>query len=441
VSGIALWILLCAVAFIWLVVLLRHDRISLGLPIAYLGGLLLIHVPGAFTPLLSNQFTFNAEIIELGIRFTAIGALCFVAGVQVARFINRKKRPFYRYVDRGEFWFFCLIGGLIVQFGLSFLGQLPSVQAAIDRGSAIWMLGALSGLRYAIGRNDLKSMMLWGALTMIYPVLILLLGGFLSYGSAALMIVASTLAVSVRSPIKLIVVGTLGVYLGLTLFVNYFVHRTEYRETAWSNASFGNRIDAAAEIFSNFQWFDPTNVEQLGALNIRLNQNFFVGMAAVRLRQEQVGYLYGQSIWEGAEALIPRALWPDKPVFGGSGHIVADMTGLHLNEETSWGVGNVMEFQINFGTPGVVIGFLILGFMIGWLDFKAAAADARGDVGKLILCFLVAVALIQPNGSIVEMTGGAAAAVVASYVWKWAWEFWLNRSKHRTANREFAALR
>ncbi len=165
-------------------------------------------------------------------------------------------------------------------------------------------------------------------------------------------------------------------------------------------------------------------------------------MAAVRLQQEQVNYLYGRSIWEGVEALVPRALWPDKPVFGGSGRIVADMTGLHLDENTSWGVGNVMEFQINFGMPGVVIGFLILGFVLGWLDFKAAAADARGDVSKVILFFLIGVALTQrAGGSIVEMSGGAAAAAVSAYIWKWAWELWLHRSKHRTASREFAALR
>ena len=144
-------------------------------------------------------------------------------------------------------------------------------------------------------------------------------------------------------------------------------------------------------------------------------------MAALRIQQDQVSYLYGSTIWEGVEALVPRALWPDKPVYGGSGHIVADMTGLHLDEDTSWGVGNVMEFQINFGTPGVVIGFLILGFLIGWLDYQAALADYRGDLGNLIMFFLPGLALIQPNGSIVEVSGGAAAAAVAAYLWKWAW--------------------
>jgi hypothetical protein len=100
------------------------------------------------------------------------------------------------------------------------------------------------------------------------------------------------------------------------------------------------------------------------------------------------------------------------------------MTGLRLSPTTSFGVGNVMEFQINFGIPGVAIGFFVLGWLIGTLDFKVAVAERRGDLGGAILFFLPGIALIQPNGSIVEMTGGAAAALVGAYGWKWAWNLW-----------------
>jgi len=440
-SGIALWIFLCAAAFIWLAWLLRRDRLSLGLPIAYMIMLLLIHLPGAFTPLLSDQFGYHADAIEIGIRFTAIGCLCFVGGVYAAHFLCSKRHPIYIYVDRRKFWYFCLAGGLFIQFALTFLGDLPSVRSALERGSLLWTLGPLLGLRFALSQGNLTGMASWSAAALISPIFILL-GGFLGYGSVAIIIVVSALVVSVRSRLKLITVGTLIVYLGLSIFVNYFAHRKEFREIAWSAASTGERVSAAVAMFSDFQWFDPTDVTQLSALDIRLNQNYFVGLAAERIQQDQVTYLYGRSLWEGIIALVPRALWPDKPVFGGSGTIVVDMTGLNLDQKnTSWGVGNVMEFQVNFGTPGVVIGFLILGFLLGWLDYKAAAADARGDTGKLILFFLLGVALTQPGASIVEMSGGAAAAGVAAYIWKWLWQFWLQRSNRRDVGREFAALR
>jgi len=137
-----------------------------------------------------------------------------------------------------------------------------------------------------------------------------------------------------------------------------------------------------------------------------------------------VEYLDGVSIWEGLQSLVPRAFWPEKPVYAGSPQIVAKMTGLRLAPKTSFGVGNVMEFQINFGIPGVVIGFLALGWIIATLDHKAAVAEDQGDLGRVILFFLPCVAMIQPSGSIVEITGGSAAALVAAYGWKWAWNHW-----------------
>src|SRR5262249_2576562 len=110
----------------------------------------------------------------------------------------------------------------------------------------------------------------------------------------------------------------------------------------------GSVIDAVADA----QWFDPANEKHLAALDQRLNQNYFAGLAARRISQGQVSYLYGRSIYEGLLALVPRLFWPDKPVFAGSPRIVAEMTGLYLSENTSFGIGQVMEFQINFGIPG-----------------------------------------------------------------------------------------
>jgi len=159
----------------------------------------------------------------------------------------------------------------------------------------------------------------------------------------------------------------------------------------------------------------------------RLNQNYFAGMAALRIQQGLVDYLWGRSVWEGVLSLVPRALWPEKPVYGGSPKIVAEMTGLVLSATTSFGVGNVMEFQINFGFPGVIGGFFLLGWIIGTLDLKASVAERRGDLGRLLLYFLPCVALIQPGGSIVELTGGSAAALAAAYGWKWAWKVWSHK--------------
>jgi hypothetical protein len=430
VTTLAGHILLCLAAMLWLLKVVRRDRASLGLPIASLFGLLLIHVPGAVAHLVGGSLLLDSDFTELGMRFTAMGAVSFVAGVWLAQSAIRKV-PAYHVSNDGGFWMFCLAGGWFVTYGLSFLKDIPSIGAAVNKSGAIWMLGNLLGLRFAVQRQDLQRTILWAGALLVYPVLMLLLGGFLSYGSTAVIIVLSVLAVSLRGYGKTVVGIGIAAVMGLAMFLSYFQNRTDIRDAVWGGASIEKRVEVSLDMFKDFSWFDATDPGQLRSLDARLNQNFFVGLAAQRIQDGDVDYLYGRSIWQGLMALVPRIAWPDKPVFAGSPQIVAEMTGLFLNEQTSFGVGNVMEFQINFGMPGVIGGFLLLGWLIGLLDRKAAIAELHGDLGSVILFFLPAVALIQPNGSIVEMAGGAAASLVAAYGWRWIW----NRRGRRVASR------
>lgn len=432
-------IFVCLTAFLWLLWLLRRDRVSLGLPIAYLFSLLLIHVPGAFANIAGRDFLLHSDLDEIGMRFTALGSMCFVAGVWLAH-SSTPKMPIRREADRDPFWWFCLLGGWSLIYGLSPLYHIPSVSAAVDKGGGIWMLGVMLGLRAAVQRGDHKRIGIWLGTLMVYPVLMLLLGGFLSYGSAAIIIVCAALTISTRNYWRVVVGITVFVFLSLSIFVNYFGHRKNIREQVWGGAPLEARIDSVIDTVRDFEWFDSTNRRQLIALDLRLNQNYFVGLAAQRIQQGQVDYLKGESIWEGVLSLVPRALWPEKPVFGGSPQIVAKMTGLRFSPTSSFGVGNVMEFQINFGIPGVVIGFFVLGWLIGTLDVKAAVAERRGDLGSLILFFLPCVALILPNGSIVELTGGSAAALVAAYGWKWTWNQWVAHRPSLRARYSYAHM-
>jgi hypothetical protein len=428
-------VFICLVAFFWLILLLRKGGVSLGLPIAYLYSLLLIHVPGGFAHIVGSDFLFNSDLIEIGMRFTALGSMCFVAGVWFARF-STPRMTIRREANRHQFWWFCLFGGWSLIYGLSPLYQIPSVSAAVGKGGGIWMLGVMLGLRAAVQRGDRKRIAIWLGALMVYPVLMLLLGGFLSYGSAAIIIVFSALAISTRSNWRVVVGITVFVFLTLSIFVNYYQHRNDIRDQVWGGAPIEARIGSVIDVVKDFKWFDPTNRRHLIALDQRLNQNYFAGLAARRIQLGLADYLVGDSVWQGLLSLVPRVLWPEKPVFAGSPQIVSKMTGLHLSPTTSFGVGNVMEFQINFGIPGVVIGFLALGWLIGTLDLKAAVAEARGDLGGVILFFLPAVALIDPQGSLVEIFSGSAAALVAAFGWNKAWKHLV---KQRAMHKRVAA--
>lgn len=436
-SGLAS-MLVCIGVLLLLLWMLRRDRASLGLPVAYLLALLLIHLPGGYAYVVSGGI-YGGGATEIGLRITAIGCAAFLAGVwggqalasrQAARAKTRPHKLNYTPQTPGRrFWVFCIVGGWILIYGVSVLLRLPSVGAIIEQGGAIWILGAMLGFAHAFLSKDPPRMAIWGSLTFVYPVMMLLLAGFLSYGSTAVIVVFAILTVAARR--YWLMVGTLALssFVGISVFVNYFAARTDLRNVVWGGEAIGARLDVITDAIGNFAWFSVSNPAHLHALDRRLNQNYFIGVAAERLEMGQVEFLDGRSITEGLMALIPRVLWPDKPVFGGSGGLVTELTGLNLNRDTSWGVGNVMEFYINYGMAGVVVGFVLLGFLIGLLDRKTVEALRIGDLGSAFVFFLPCIALIQPNGSIVELSGGAAAALAAGLVWRTVWRSWSTRGQ------------
>lgn len=403
--------------------LLRRPRLSLGLPLAYLASLLLIHVPGAIAHRVGGDFLTDDAATQEGMFITAAGVVSFVAGVWLARSTSRPQSGFVP-ADRRNFALFCLFGGWAVVYGLSPLGRIPSVGAAIDKGGAVWILGCLLGLRAAVDARSMNRILGWSAALAVYPSLMLLVGGFLSYGSAAIIVVISVFAIAARSYWRASAGVALAAVFGVTLFVSYFELRDDIRNDVWGGASMSHRLSTTSGMFTHLHLIDPNDQKDLNALDLRLNQNRFVGLAAERIRSHDVDMLWGQSVLDSLIALVPRAYWPDKPVKGGSGDMVADMTGLELNKDTSWGVGNVMEFYVNFGLPGVVAGFALLGGLLGWLDLQAAAAERRARFGRAIICFLPAVAMIQPGGSLVELVGGSGAAFLAAVAWSWVWTRW-----------------
>ncbi len=412
----------CAVAFVGLIWWLRRSGNSVGLPAAYLGNLLVLHVPGAVGQVLDRENLIQGDAFtRTGMIMTAIGTVAFVVGALIGR--RRVATPTPQPAARSVFWRYCLLGGGVLTV-VAYAINIPSVTAVIAGGGPIWMLGVMLALRSATRTGDGQKAFRWLVALTLYPVLILFLTGFMSYGSVAAIIVLTGIAMVAASGWRVALGYAVAVVAGISIFLSYYSHRDQIRAAVWGGADTDARIAASVAAFSDLELFDPRNGEHLVAFDERLNQNYFVGLAAARIESGAVNPLYGRSLVEGVQALVPRALWPDKPVVAGSPKIVSEMTGLTLGTGTSFGVGNVMEFHINFGIPGVVIGFLLLGAAIGWLDVKTAAADLRGDLRQTFLFFLPAVALIQPNGSIVEILSGAAAALAAALAWRWLWDRW-----------------
>lgn len=418
-------ILICIGAFAALLALLRDGKPTLGLPIAYFYGLLLIHVPGAFMHALPGADLPGREYVATGIGLTAVGSVAFVMGVWLAR----RKKSLYQQTTNLErpgqpFWLFCLIVGWLVGYVLLPLLPLASVSAVLNALSGVWTLGVLLGLRNAVQARRAAAVAAWSGALLVNPLLTLVLSGFLSYGATAVTICLAGLVVLFRRGWTLGVALVALTYVALSLFVSYFSVREDIRYVAWSAAGMEARIEASAQIIEAAAWFDARDPDHASYLDQRLNQNYFVGLSAARLADGDVAWFDGRSFVEGIIAFVPRLIWPEKPLIAGSGTLVSDLTGLNLSQDSSFGIGNVLEFYANFGWRSLIVGFLGFGWIFGRLDLSAAVAERTGRYRVLFSRYLVAIALIQPNGSIVELATGSAAAWFAALGCGWLWSEW-----------------
>ena len=170
------------------------------------------------------------------------------------------------------------------------------------------------------------------------------------------------------------------IYVGISFFVNYLPQRGDIRDAVWGEKNLSVRTDAVSVIFTDFQWFDPSDFFHLKAVDDRLNQNWLVGAAIESLGFGRTEFLHGESITFALVAWVPRAIWINKPSVAGSGGIAASLTGLSFDENTSVGAGHVLEFYGNFGSVGVYIGMFLLGFILRVLDLKASTHLKENDL-------------------------------------------------------------
>jgi hypothetical protein len=292
------------------------------------------------------------------------------------------------------------------------LPRIPGTDAVLASGFslAVGGFGLAWYSAWKTGRRAQAIVLL--VMALCAPVLTVGLAGFLGLGVAFLVCLACLVAAHYRPRWHLAILGPLIAFVGVSLFPAYMATRTEIRRAVWGGAGYSQRFEKILLMMNSFESFDPENKLHREAIDARLNQNILVGYAVERLEAGQAEYAQGETLVNALIALIPRALWPDKPQYAGSSGLVTRFTGLQFARYTSVGIGQVMELYVNFGTLGVFAGYTLLGLLLGLLDIGAGKALIAGNWKKFTLCFMIGVAFLQVGGNFAEATSTAAGSFV-----------------------------
>lgn len=420
-SSLAWWLGAWAVTAAYLLV--RHWRSGsgAGLVFTYILSLSAIHwlapalylLPWTSSPLLDPTVA--------GLRMSTLGLVGFTVGGELAAAIASRRRdttvaPVDTPVDSLLVWTYLGIGVVLYAVVFPVVAALPTVAALASAASSLMVVGvALQAWNGWQGKRPVVCW-LWLGASAIFPLVTLVVQGFLGYGFAAMVIVAAFVASFYRPRWQVVVAGVLVAYTGLSVYVTYMRDRRDIRAVVWGGEAMGPRMSRLAATFAEMEWFNVNDIDHVRRVDERLNQDALVGAAIDNIEGGGVPLGRGATIVDAAIALIPRALWPEKPVTAGSGDLVSVFTGITFAEGTSVGIGHVLEWYVNFGQWGVILGFVLIGGAVVYVDRGAGYYLHRGDPARFVQFFLPGLCLLQVGGSFVELTSSAAAAWIMAVV-------------------------
>ena len=361
---------------------------------------------------------------QIGYQISAIAisglilAFLFVTVVDISSKTKKMSNDNHFDTDKNfKIGILALVYGMVCYFFLSgVLSFIPSITSILSGGLAMASAGMAWAFVSVFKGKGAVAGLLFASLMFLFPVFTLVLNGFMGYGIGAIFGIAGVVMVTFKPRWVIVLIAPSLLYLGLSLYPSYMIARGEIRSKVWGGADLSERFDATfGGIAENWQWFDPNDEKQMELLNGRMNQNVLVGHSYEYISSGQTSYAFGDTLIDGFLALIPRAIWADKPLSAGSNGMVTRFTGIKFAEDTSVGIGNMMEFYINFGLFGVFVGYFLIGLAIYYLDSLAGQAISNLNAGLFFMTLVPGQSLMNAIGSFVEW----GPSLVGSMVLVW----------------------
>jgi hypothetical protein len=386
-----------------------------GLSLTFFLGMAINHFVGGMLFLLPWYAPRDRSMVEQGFAASTLGIAAFAVGCfGIAPALSRRFRsvPGAEATQSGNDAFKpLLVIGIGCYAGMFGLGQIPSLTSVFSVGM-LYVLVALClaiCLAYRQGNRRRTYALLAAGLTL--PLFTIVTQGFLGYGTGYALLILSFFVSLDRRPVRLLVLGLPLGLIALSFYVNYMRDRSAIRRVVWGGSGYEARIEQVESTLQSFEWFDPHKKEHLDRIDLRLNQNRLVG-AAIAYVPSHRDLATGETLWMALLAVVPRAVWPDKPVQAGSMDLVSQYTGIHFSRGTSVGMGMIFEFYVNFGLPGIFWGLLLIGVAVGVADQRAGAALRAGLPLEFGRWLVVGIILANVLGSLAEITASLAAAAL-----------------------------
>lgn len=313
------------------------------------------------------------------IQYSILGCLAMIAGIAAAWLPKRsdEQRLANGRIDLGrtpwmnaEFGGFVFAVGTVAMLAETATQQIATVGTAVHTLSAFSTFGLLTLL--AVSLRDRRFNALIIALAVYVPAA--LMQAFASGHTPAkvtLLIPAVCLTAGFRRiNLKSIIVVAICGFVFAAALSGWLKTRRMIRSGSLANLSFSEQVtrfipawlDASIDSLQDGQTISNAIRERVDMTNLLSMQ--------VRQQPRYQPYAMGQTVLDSGYTLIPRALWPGKPVVAGGSAFVMKYTGMRRDPRDTTSIGLPYQFELyaNGGPICVVVGLLVVGYVCGWLE-------------------------------------------------------------------------
>jgi hypothetical protein len=201
---------------------------------------------------------------------------------------------------------------------------------------------------------------IWLILVLFFEIAIGLTGYFSGYKEAFFIMLIAMVSSRRMPSIRVWVLGITAVLMVVWVSLVWTISKTEYRHYIIRYP-----IEQRAQWMANRFLSEKTDYDT--AFKVMFERIGYTNFFAMVMAREELGSLPGGfNFYSSAvqNILNPRFLFPDKAALNDS-KITTKLLGIHIDPNTSIGVGYVAQAYADFGVPGFLVPMFLIGLMLG----------------------------------------------------------------------------
>lgn len=210
-------------------------------------------------------------------------------------------------------------------------------------------------------------------------------GGLLVTGAVAVLALHYWDLLSTRSVIMVSVLGLVAVFAAVGPYRGSLMTAVDLGASQTvSLQSIVSAMSRALELGLSDVLGEPLRFTERHILSRFAGLDIFAG-SLLSIGSGQAQFADGETLAGGALSSLPRLLWPERPQLNLGGWFAANYLGYPRGTQTAIPMPRVVEFYVNFGFGGVVLGGVVMGVVLRGIR---GALSVRTTVGLVIFIYL-----------------------------------------------------